>query len=644
MASKTILIIAIFLMCTGTFAQSQDSNGSLGFYSEAPPSHNCGAEIKFDPAIHENISVMYEGSGTSLDWPLGLELNSGTVLVNYVDNQSGGNITDYEGEEWAYNGHNGTDISLHDFRSMDRCIPVKAAESGRVVQIAYNSYDRNTTWDGQPANIICIRHDDGTYAYYYHLMKRSVIPKLGEYVPKGRIIAFVGSSGNSSDAHLHLETGYFVNNNWVKRDPWNGSYNTLPSLWSSQLPYQGDTDFRMHDNGVYVSASVGGDVSTNTDYAKLKERIIAPLTVSCYEPRLGFWMQFQGRFTGRQIRYELRKPDGSLFDDVYFYLNSDNRYGWSWWTPTFNPGISANGTWYVRVLYDNVEQGRTFFNVQLLTSTRPRLSPVAAKCFRNSIFVQRDTLRVRPIRENMQYDLLNAPSNVTLSNDSILSISPSFTQTSRIREFKVIASMGGSSTFRDTMIYKLIDTTKENSTGNGIVSLELTSLIEGRFDGTEMEGDTVTVQLRGSLFPYGLVDEDKIYIDEDGYGIANFPDASPGVYYYIAVKHRNSIETWSKTAAQFPNGQPYYYNFTTSRTKAYGDNLKYKNFKYCIYSGDVNQDGIVDGSDIGMVDNDVSFFLAGYVVTDIDGDQFVDAADMAIVDNNAYSFVSRIRP
>ena len=58
----------------------------------------------------------------------------------------------------------------------------------------------------------------------------------------------------------------------------------------------------------------------------------------------------------------------------------------------------------------------------------------------------------------------------------------------------------------------------------------------------------------------------------------------------------------------------------------------------------MDQDGIVDGTDIGMVDNDVSFFLAGYVVTDIDGDLFVDAADMAIVDNNAYSFVSRVRP
>lgn len=626
------------------FSQENAGENRLYFYSGQPPGHNCGADIQFDPAIHENASVMLEGSGALLDWPVGLTLNAGSIMVNYVDNNSGSQIVDYQGNDWAYNGHNGTDICLHDFRSMDRCIPVLAGESGRVVQIAYTSNDRNTSWDGQPANIICIRHDDGSYAYYYHLMKRSVIPKLGEYVPKGRTIAFIGSSGNSTDAHLHIEPGYFVNNNWNKRDPWNGPSNNIPSMWSSQLAYQGNVNFNMHDNGVYVAASVGGDVQYNTDFAKLKERIISPLTVSGYEPKIGFWMQFQGNATGKQVRYEIRRPDGTLFDDVYFYLSNQHQYAWSWWTPDFNPGIGQTGNWYVRVLYDNAEQGRTYFDVQLLTSTRPRLYPVAAKCFRRSVFVQRDTLRVRPVRANMQYDLLNAPSNVTITNDSIVNISPDFTQTFRIREFKVIASMGGSSTFRDTMIYKLIDTTKLNSSGNGIVSLELTTLMEGRFNGSSMVGDTVEVELRTSLFPYLVVDEDRFRIDSDGYGIGNFPDASPGVNYYIVVKHRNSIETWSKTVQQFPNGQPHYYDFTTSSTKAYGNNLKFKNFKYCIYSGDVNQDGIVDGTDVSLIDNDVQFFYAGYVVTDMDGDEFVDAADLALADNNAYNFISRIRP
>ena len=112
----------------------------------------------------------------------------------------------------------------------------------------------------------------------------------------------------------------------------------------------------------------------------------------------------------------------------------------------------------------------------------------------------------------------------------------------------------------------------------------------------------------------------------------------------LCIKHRNSIETWSKTVQQFNTGFPISYDFTVSRTKAYGDNMKYKSGKYCVYSGDINQDGIVDLADLSRVDNDVSIFGGGYSISDLDGDLFVDVSDMAIVDNNAYNFVSRIRP
>ncbi|MBK7160860.1 MAG: hypothetical protein IPH77_20535 [Ignavibacteria bacterium] len=65
-------------------------------------------------------------------------LDQGIVLVNYVDDLSGGSIKDYNDNDWSYNGHNGTDLCLHDFRNMDRFYSVKAAESGTVVQIVMN--------------------------------------------------------------------------------------------------------------------------------------------------------------------------------------------------------------------------------------------------------------------------------------------------------------------------------------------------------------------------------------------------------------------------------------------------------------------------------------------------------------------------
>ena len=65
---------------------------------------------------------------------------------------------------------------------------------------------------------------------------------------------------------------------------------------------------------------------------------------------------------------------------------------------------------------------------------------------------------------------------------------------------------------------------------------------------------------------------------------------------------------------------------------------------FAIYSGDVNQDGTIDASDLSDTDNDSFVGLSGYVNTDVTGDDFVDAADVSIVDNNAFNAVSVVRP
>jgi len=63
-----------------------------------------------------------------------------------------------------------------------------------------------------------------------------------------------------------------------------------------------------------------------------------------------------------------------------------------------------------------------------------------------------------------------------------------------------------------------------------------------------------------------------------------------------------------------------------------------------IYSGDVNQDGVVDASDNGLINNAAANFVSGYVNTDLNGDNFVDATDLGIADNNSFNFVTKITP
>lgn len=640
---KTLkLIFCLMAMASMSFSQVQKIGDDLFLSTSPDEQHNCTEEIKFDPNIHINSPMTMGNDYPDFIWPFSEVLDDGIVLVNYVDDQSGGTIKDYMGNSWAYNGHNGTDISLHNFRAMDRFYGVKAAAAGTVEQIAYSNYDRDTACITN-ANIVLIRHDDGSYAYYYHLMKNSVTVRVGEYVPVGRVIGYVGSSGCSSDAHLHFEPGRFISGTWNKRDPWHGTFNTLPSLWQSQYGYVRNRDIKVHNMGIFTAGLVGGNIN-NVGGALFKQGILQPYTVSGYEQQIGIHILMQGRNSGNQCKIEIRKPNGALYSNTSFYINDYWQYAWVWWTPNFNVGVAETGIWYARILHNNVEQMRVNFNVQLLTSNRPRLYPVAGKCFRRSVFVQRDTLRVRPVRENMEYELLNAPSNVTLTNDSILNISPSFNQFLRVHQFMVIASMGGSATLRDTLIYKLIDTTENHFTGNGIVSLETTGMMEGFWDGSDFNADTITVFLRSPLTPYNIVDLDEFKLNFNGFGIANFLYANGGLYYYIVVKHRNSIETWSNGTEELMLGQPNTYNFTTFITQAYGNNLRFKSGKWCFYGGDVNQDAFVDAADVVEVYNDVVGFTFGYHNTDVTGNNYVDTEDLILTYNNSRNFIGRIRP
>jgi murein DD-endopeptidase MepM/ murein hydrolase activator NlpD len=638
---KKLLTLLIFLAATSLISQTKMINDEVMSYSNPEVKENCSAEIKFDPQIHENSDFASMNLYPAFIWPFEDPLDDGNILSNYVDHQSGSGISDHEGGEWSYNGHRGTDICVTNFRAMDRFVKVIAAASGVVEKIVIHNYDRNTSCTGD-ANLVLIRHGDGSYAYYFHFMKRSITVKVGEYVQQGALLGYIGSSGCSTDAHLHFEPGRFVSGDWEHRDPWHGSNNSLASLWQSQSSYLGNRTFKAFDMGVYTSSLVDQDISIYPT-AEMKEGIYQPNTISGYEAKIGMWVLIQGNYTGKQVRFEIRKPNGTLFDDTYFYLNDNSQFSKYVWPPVFNPGISETGNWYARVLYDNVEKMRTYFNVQLLTSNRPRLYPAAAKCFRRSLFVQKDTLRVRPVRSNMEYELVNAPANVTLTNDSILTIG-AFTQGFRESTFKVIASMGGSTTLRDTMLYKLIDTTKNRFPGNGIGSLELNAKMEGFWNGSVMVEDTVTVTLRRSYSPYNIADIYEVKLDDNGYGIANFLYADLSQTYYIAVKHRNSIETWSKTPQSFNTGFPTKYDFTTAKTKAFGDNMKLKGGEYCFYSGDTNQDGIVDVSDVSRVENETSGFHAVYTAADLDGDSSVDASDISIVENNATVQASIIRP
>ncbi|MBK6772201.1 MAG: hypothetical protein IPG78_08775 [Ignavibacteria bacterium] len=124
--------------------------------------------------------------------------------------------------------------------------------------------------------------------------------------------------------------------------------------------------------------------------------------------------------------------------------------------------------------------------------------------------------------------------------------------------------------------------------------------------------DTVTVYLRNITSPYSKIDSLKAIIDSINFTGSFIFQNTPSGTYYIATKHLNSIETWSKAGGEpmTINGTTNY-DFTTAASQAFGNNLKLKGSKYCAYSGDINQDGIIDASDLIKVYNDSYVGLTG---------------------------------
>ena len=81
------------------------------------------------------------------------------------------------------------------------------------------------------------------------------------------------------------------------------------------------------------------------------------------------------------------------------------------------------------------------------------------------------------------------------------------------------------------------------------------------------------------------------------------------------------------------------YDMTSSASQAYGNNMILKGSRYCVYSGNINNDQIIDADDLVIVDNDILNYAGGDVLTNLNGDGIVDIDDMAIVDRNAANLI-----
>ena len=115
--------------------------------------------------------------------------------------------------------------------------------------------------------------------------------------------------------------------------------------------------------------------------------------------------------------------------------------------------------------------------------------------------------------------------------------------------------------------------------------------------------------------------------------------------YYFAIKHRNTIQTWSANPVACSASTPLY-DFTVNAGNAMGANqVEVQTGKWAFFTGDLNQDEFIDGNDFPTYDIDSFNGVSGmYVATDMNGDGFVDGNDFPVYDVNSFNGVSSIHP
>jgi len=251
------------------------------------------------------------------------------TIVNYIDLDPSSGVLDWNGGNYTYDGHGGIDFTLANFAKMDAGVPIYAAADGNVTIAQDGYFDRCTpevvpACNGNEANYVRIQHAGGIETRYFHMRKGSVAVSVGDHVTQGQIIGYVGSSGNSSDAHLHFDVyvdgtrieSFLDNNETAMNEP--------EFFWGPNpldyIPYPTDRPGSL-DSGV---------TDHNPSTPELRERpdefAVFPLTDS-NDPN--YWIQLHG-IDGADwnwIRYEWLSPDGT-HDVTHTDSIGSIRYGW----------------------------------------------------------------------------------------------------------------------------------------------------------------------------------------------------------------------------------------------------------------------------------------------------------------------------
>jgi hypothetical protein len=298
---------------------------------------------------------------TTLNWPLRKSATLGDNeyhgISNFVDRNPAfnNNLQDFNCGNHTYDlsnyNHGGTDIFTwpYPFLKMDNNqVIVIAAAAGTIINKSDGNFDKNCSFGGGAWNAVYVRHADGSIAWYGHMKNGSLTSKaVGQTVIAGEDLGVVGSSGNSTGPHLHLEL-YDVNNNLV--DPWNGACNPNPSWWANQRPYTDSKIIKLSTHG--RTASLPTCPATETPFGQT--------TFGCGST-IYLYSFYRDELRNQTSEYRLIKPDGTIYTQWSRTLTTVDWYAGSYWYfSQVLPTNAPSGTWKYQITYAGTIYETTF--------------------------------------------------------------------------------------------------------------------------------------------------------------------------------------------------------------------------------------------------------------------------------------------
>lgn len=317
------------------------------------------AALKKQGVIQENINRSTPQYRFPLKVKDGRNETSLWAVSNYVDHKSQytsnsndeSSVLDYNCGTRSYDidgyNHQGTDIFLWPFQWVlmnNDDVEIVAAEAGTILYKHDGEDDQNCSFcTGQCEwNAVYVTHTDGSVGWYGHMKKNSLTTKdIGETVEKGEYLGVVGSSGNSTGAHLHFEV--YTDNSYDNLiDPYEGTCNALnsSSWWEEQEAYRQST---INQLGVHYAAPSFNDCPT-------------PTTTNLSDVYEGgddiyFAAYFRDLEVGDYVAFEITNPNGQEYTSWDFTSSDEYSAAYWYWSLTTNPFMTA-GKYQFKATYE----------------------------------------------------------------------------------------------------------------------------------------------------------------------------------------------------------------------------------------------------------------------------------------------------